>query len=130
MPCSLQSGGIFGGANDSKSAFAHLDRAQQLAPNWAEPLAERAYLVGKMGDRAASLEIYRTALDLTRRYPSSAYLEPLVLRGIGYALIELGRLDEAQRAYEASLELQPTNELAKKELIYIQQARGRGAAPK
>lgn len=115
-------------ANDSKTAFAHLDRAQALAPHWAEPLAERGYLVGKLGDRVASLAIYETALGLTRKYPSSAYLEPLVLRGMGYALIELGRLDEAERAYEASLVLEPTSELAKKELTYIQQARKREAA--
>ena len=108
-------------ASDSQAAFAYLDRAQELAPHWAEPVAERAYLVGKLGDRAASLEIYQAALGLTERYPSSAYVRPLVLRGIGFALIELDRLDEAQRAFETSLALEPTSELAKKEMIYIQQ---------
>ena len=116
-------------ANDSSAALSYLDRAEELAPHWAEPLAERAYLVGKLGDRAASLEIYQAALGLTERYPSSAYLKPLVLRGIGFALIELDRLDEAQRALEASLDLEPTSELAKNELIYIQQVRERQAAP-
>lgn len=114
-------------ADDSTAAFSYLDRAQQLAPHWAEPLAERAYLVGKLGDRAASLGIYQAALDLTDRYPNSAYLKPLVLRGIGFTLIELERLDEARRAFEASLELEPSNELARTELLYIEQLRERQA---
>ena len=114
-------------AKDSDAAFAYLDQAQALAPHWAEPLAERAYLIGSLGDRAASLEVYRAALDLAEKYPSSAYLKPLILRGIGFALIELDRLDEAQRAFESSLQLEPTSELAKNELIYIQQVRARKA---
>lgn len=73
----------------------------------------------------------RGALAATReKYPSSAYLKPLVLRGIGFALIELDRLDEAQLAFEASLEVEPSSELAKNELIYIEQVRARKAASK
>ncbi len=114
-------------AQDADAAFRYLDRAQELAPHWAEPVAERAYLIGTLGDRAASLEIYQTALGLADRYPSSAYLKPLVLRGIGFALIELDRLDEAQRAFETSLEMEPANEIARNELSYIQKLRGRKA---
>ena len=73
----------------------------------------------------------RGALAATReKYPSSAYLKPLVLRGIGFALTELDRLDEAQLAFEASLEVEPSSELAKNELIYIEQVRARKAASK
>jgi len=115
-------------AKESNAAFDYLDRAQKLAPHWAEPLAERAYLIGSLGDRAASLEMYQRSLTLVEKYPSSTYLKPLVLRGIGFALIELDRLDEAQLAFEASLEVEPRNELAKNELIYIEQIRERKAA--
>lgn len=108
---------------DADAAFGYLDRAQALAPHWAEPLAERAYLVGKLGDRARSLQLYREALALAERYPSSAYLKPLVWRGIGFALIELGQLDEAQQAFETSLQFEPGNELAQNELRYIEQVR-------
>lgn len=114
-------------AKDSVAAYAYLDRAQALAPHWAEPLAERAYLTGSLGNRAASLEIYRAALQLAEKYPSSTYLKPIILRGIGFALVELDRLDEAQRAFESSLQLEPSSELAKNELIYIQQVRARKA---
>ncbi len=115
-------------AKESNAAFGYLDRAQELAPHWAEPLAERAYLIGSLGDRAASLEMYQRSLGLVEKYPSSTYLKPLVLRGIGFALIELDRLDEAQVAFEASLAVEPGNELAKNELIYIEQVRARKAA--
>lgn len=110
-------------ANDADAALRYLDRAQALAPHWAEPLAERAYLVGKLGDRARSLQLYRDALAIAERYPSSAYLKPLILRGIGFALIELDQLDEAQKAFEASLQLDPGNELAQHELRYIERVR-------
>ena len=56
----------------------------------------------------------RGALAATReKYPSSAYLKPLVPRGIGFALIELDLLDKAQLAFEASLGVKPNSELAK-----------------
>jgi len=111
------------GANDADAAFAYLDREQALLPHWAEPLAERAYLVGKLGDRAKSLLIYQEAMALAEKYPSSAYLKPLILRGIGFALIELDRLDEAEQAFNDSLKLEPGNDLANNELRYIEQLR-------
>lgn len=111
------------GGNDADAAFAYLDRAEALSPHWAEPLAERAYLVGKLGDRAKSLQIYQDAMVLAEKYPSSAYLKPLILRGIGFALIELDRLDEAEQAFNQSLQLEPGNELARNELRYIEQLR-------
>jgi tetratricopeptide (TPR) repeat protein len=42
-----------------------------------------------------------------------------LLRNRGYALTELNRLDEAQKAYEDSLTLEPGNALAQNELKYI-----------
>ncbi|MGR4864399.1 tetratricopeptide repeat protein [Caulobacter sp. LARHSG274] len=46
-----------------------------------------------------------------------------LLRARGYCLIELGRLDEAEAAYKASLELEPDHGGAKNELAYIRDAR-------
>lgn len=109
--------------NDADAAFKYLDQAEALAPHWAEPLAERAYLVGKLGDRAASLQIYQRAMALAEKYPSSAYLKPMLLRGMGFALIELDRLDEAEQAFNQSLQLEPGNALARNELRYIEQLR-------
>lgn len=107
----------------NEAALGYLDRAEALSPHWADPVAERAYLVGKLGDREKSLALYRQALEKAERYDTSAYLKPLVLRGIGFALTELGRLQEAREAYEASLRIEPDNALAKDELVYIDRLR-------
>lgn len=49
-------------------------------------------------------------------------------RGRGFALVELGRLDEGQAAYEESLKFEPGNPVATRELQYI--ARVRAGAPR
>ena len=114
----------------NEAALGYLDRAEALSPHWAEPVAERAYLVGKLGDRNKSLALYRQALEKVERYRSSAYLKPLVLRGIGFALTELGRLQEAREAYEASLRIEPDNALAKNELAYLDRLQANAAGGK
>jgi len=49
-------------------------------------------------------------------------------RGRGYALTELGRLDDAEAAYRQSLTLEPNNKLALGELAYIAKLKA-GAKP-
>ncbi len=46
-----------------------------------------------------------------------------LLRNRGYVLIELGRVDEAEAAYQESLKLEPGNRIALSELEYIRQQR-------
>jgi Flp pilus assembly protein TadD len=46
-----------------------------------------------------------------------------MFRGIGYSLTELGRLDDAERAYRKSLTCEPGNGHAENELKYIAQLR-------
>lgn len=104
-------------------AFALLDQAQALAPHWPQPLAERGYLTGQLGDHRRALELYRKALALSEKYPSSKDLKGLTLRGIGYQLIELDDLDGAERAYRDSLKAEPGNELAQRELDFIRDRR-------
>ena len=65
------------------------------------------------------------SLDETRRYARH-----LVLRGIGFALTELGRLQEAREAYEASLRIEPDNALAKNELAYLDRLQANAAGGK
>jgi tetratricopeptide (TPR) repeat protein len=50
-------------------------------------------------------------------------------RGRGTALIDLGRLDEAQAAFTRSLTLEPGNSLAPQELEYIRKLRAGEVAP-
>lgn len=73
-----------------------------------------------------ALDVYRKGLDLARRFPSSNALEPIALRGIGFSLIEIGRLDEAEGALRESLDLDPGNPMALSELEYIDHLRSQG----
>jgi Flp pilus assembly protein TadD len=50
----------------------------------------------------------------------------VMLRGRGFALIELGRLDEAEKAYRDSLNSEPNNARALNELTYIGRLRAGG----
>jgi tetratricopeptide (TPR) repeat protein len=49
------------------------------------------------------------------------------LRGQGYALVEMQKLDDAEQAYRRALELDPNDDQAKKELEYIAGLRSRAA---
>jgi tetratricopeptide (TPR) repeat protein len=51
----------------------------------------------------------------------------LLLRGRGFALTELGRLDEAEKSYRDSLASEPNNARALGELNYIARIRAGGA---
>ena len=102
-------------------AYAFLDKAQQLAPYWADPYSERAYTQRLFGDNISALATYQAGLALTLRYESATYMRPILLRGIGYIQIELGNLAEARKVYEESLQLDPGNEIATSELDYINQ---------
>ena len=96
----------------------------KIAPYSAAPYTERGYIlnVGLRKPQEA-LEAYRHALALAREFESSSAEEPVALRGIGFALIELGDLDPAESMFQASLESDPGNELALNELSYIEQLR-------
>ncbi len=52
---------------------------------------------------------------------------PQAYRGMGFSLIEMKRLDEAETAYNQSLKLDPNNASAKAELAYIAKLRSGGA---
>lgn len=92
-----------------------------------------------LGETVSNLDAERgVALAALRRWPESlasydAGLEAasdddpafkaLLLRGRGYALTELNRLDDAEKAYNDSLALAPGNALAQHEIAYIQRLR-------
>jgi tetratricopeptide (TPR) repeat protein len=47
-------------------------------------------------------------------------------RGVAYALVELGRLDEAEAFYKRCLELEPRDAMAKNQLMLVAKLRSRG----
>lgn len=110
---------------DTASAQVFLDKAVAISPYWAEPHAERGYLLNQLGRPQEGLASYQRALELVERFPSNVYARALVLRGLGYTHIELGDLDQAETAYRQSLQVEPDNALAMKELDYIAKQRAK-----
>ena len=70
-----------------------------------------------------SLEMAQGALEVSQTDPDRARS----LRRIGFALVELGRLDDAEAAYRDCLKLEPDNKLAQDEIAAIARLR---AAPR
>ena len=117
---------IAAGREDYLSALTALDRAIEVGPTAAAPYVERGYVFNRMRSFEKARDSYNRALHLGEQYPASAPQRPLALRGLGFALIELGDLDAAERAFEESLILEPDNALAKNELRYIEHLRAQG----
>lgn len=102
-----------------------LEKALALSPwNW-QFLVELGHVHQARHDWQAAMKAFSEALD----HASLGTPEDLVgrktraLRGLGFSLIELGRLDEAEAKFRAALELDPSDERSKNELLFIEQKR-------
>ncbi|MGH8106395.1 MAG: tetratricopeptide repeat protein [Arenimonas sp.] len=106
---------------DNQAALSYLDKAMKLAPYWAEPYTELAFIHKQTKDYKSAKAAFEKAIELADKYPSSAHVKPLALRGLGIVLVDLEDLDAAKAALNASLVLEPNNKLALSELEYIRQ---------
>jgi tetratricopeptide (TPR) repeat protein len=105
-------------------ALEYLEAGQQL-----EPLNPRFAL-----EKAQALIHLKRFDEAAAQYDQCAQLSPWVsnhelavsLRGRGFLLIELGGLDDAERAFADSLKIEPGNGVALNELAYIAQLRRGG----
>lgn len=103
-----------------------LGKALELAPHNPQFLSERGYLLQQRKDWAAMLESNRVAAEMTALASpddSRDQERARALRGQGFALIELDRLDAAEAAFRESLKLDPGSQMALDELTYIDQLR-------
>jgi tetratricopeptide (TPR) repeat protein len=100
-------------------ALKTLDREIAMRPYFAGAHTERGYVLNRTGKHKEALASYQSALALAEKHASSKSWQGLALRGMGYALIELGDLPGARAAYERSLKVDPNNALAQQELEYI-----------
>lgn len=106
---------------DYPKALAVLDKGLALQPNDRFLLSERITALQGMQRWDEALAAADTALASGDLLIST---NPALLhRKRGFSLIELGRLDEAQAAYEESLKTDPENAAAQRQLEYIQQLR-------
>lgn len=106
-------------------ARAALERGLQLEPYHARMLAELGNLLQVQQDWAAMLKVFESAEAAASFLPEDEQDTAFgrAKRGIGYALTELGRLDEAEAKFRECLRIDPDDTGAKHELEYIRQLR-------
>lgn len=116
-----------------ETAQANIERAVDLSPVNAQYLGELGHLYQSQRDWPRSLEIFERAERSADAF-SPAEIRSAELarakRGIGFSLIELGRLDEAEAKFRECLAIDGADEKALNELRYIEhlrEAKGSGA---
>lgn len=109
---------------DFPAALTLLNRIEALAPVSAATATEIGYVLNQIGRSGDALAAYGRARDLAFRYASQRPYRAMALRGMGFSLIELQRLHEAEKRFRESLDIEPGNKVAINELAYIQDQRG------
>jgi len=102
----------------SQEAVDYADRGLRLQPDNPRLVTEKATALEELhrpAEALAALDGWLAAEPVARTTTDKAR----VLRGRGYALTELGRLDEAEAAYRDSLKFEPGHKGAENELTYI-----------
>lgn len=103
-----------------EEAHRHLDAGLALQPLDRLLLNEKMVVLHAQARWDEAYELLKTAL--TAGDPLLQANPALLQRRLGYTLVELGRLNEARAAYEASLEAEPGNATALAELQFIADA--------
>lgn len=104
---------------------AALVKALALSPMNSLYLSELGYTYEVQHDNEKALGYFEQAEDATNFSPADMKNAELAhaLRGEGYALTELHRLDDAEAMYHKALKLDPNDQKSKNELQYIAQLR-------
>jgi len=100
-----------------ENAIVQIKESLRLEPDQPVCFCEMALAYSKLGDNEKAIDLYDRALQSRLYIPSSAKV--LALRGKGVVLIEMEELDLAKKCLIESLEYEPNNELALKELEYL-----------
>jgi tetratricopeptide (TPR) repeat protein len=109
-------------------ARVELEKALALSPMNSQYKNELAFTYQHSREWEKMLALYREAEDeaaISAGPDQVAGLQCAALRGQGYALVELHRLDEATKAYKACLKLVPGEPKSLGELGYIQGLRAK-----
>jgi tetratricopeptide (TPR) repeat protein len=115
--------------NRTTEAEADIRKALALSPMDSQYKNELAYLITVHGRASESLALYKEAeeyAEMTSQHPVE--MKCAALRGQGYDLVELHRLDEAEAAYKKCMALVPDEPKSKAELGYIAEQRKKAAS--
>ena len=121
---SLYLGSYFDEVGKPDQALRVLDAGLKLSPLTGVQLGKTVpALTAERGAALAGLKRWQDEVDNEdaglKLEGASDKMRALLYRGRGFALTELGRLDEAEAAYDQSLTLEPGNPRALHELQYI-----------
>jgi tetratricopeptide (TPR) repeat protein len=100
---------------DYAASIVALRSAKTLLPASAEPRLEMVQSLAKTKQLDAAME----ELDATMQLPMGKCMQGISWRKRGFVLFEQGRLKEAFRAYQKSLEFDAGNKIAYSELVLL-----------
>lgn len=109
-------------------ARTELEKALELSPMDSQYKSELAFNYQHSADWKKMLSLYQDAegdADISGASDQVSTLKCVALRGQGYALVEMHRLDEASKAYHNCLKLVPDEPKSLGELDYIKGLRAR-----
>jgi tetratricopeptide (TPR) repeat protein len=108
-------------------AKAPLQEALKLSPFNAQYLAEMGQIYAREKNWSKAEQLYREAEDNASLSPPVSKAEDLARarRGSGYVLVELGKLDEAEKKYQQCIAANPNDTKAKAELQYVRQRKAK-----
>jgi CHAT domain-containing protein/tetratricopeptide (TPR) repeat protein len=106
---------------DLPQALHYINEGLALDPARPQMLCEKAEILKGLRQFDASLECYREVAASKGWVPDKQRAR--AHRGLGFVLIELRKLDEAEAALHESLKIEPGNETALHELRYIEDLR-------
>jgi len=116
------------GGNAVAQAKALVEKAAVLAPSNAEFLGGLGFIYQQEKNWPLSLAWYQKAEAAAREYsPRNVAAEEFLtaLHGKAYALIELKRFDEAEKALRECLAVDKSDAVAQKELSYIESVKAK-----
>lgn len=105
-----------------------LERAIALSPNNSMYMAEMAYTYQIEKNWSEAIDRYEAAEEAAETFsPPDVKAAELsrAMRGQGFALIELGQLDEAEAIYRKAMKADPEDRASANEIQYIEQMRAK-----
>lgn len=105
-----------------------LRRAVELSPLNSSYLSELGHVLQIEKDWSGAMEVFKSAEEHAGFSPEDAGARELgrARRGLGYCLVELGKLEEAEEVYLRCLATDPDDNRAKAELAYVRHLRTTG----
>jgi tetratricopeptide (TPR) repeat protein len=104
-------------------AKVEMFKAVSMSPQNAQYLSELGHIYHAEKNWADALKIFKRAEKATQ-FSSPQYRKvekTRAIRGIGFSLIEMGRLHEARQEFQRCLKINPKDKRALNELTYIKQ---------